>query len=159
MLVPVFLPFNLGKYILNAAITMLIYKPIVTALRKANLLAPSSNAAVACSGSATWASSWSPWSCSSPASWASWPGRVCCDTVTCPLLLLNVNSSEEPTLWVGSSFLPTQAFLYKVTFPLDFTQGFSVWIRQFDDFSSWMNFLQEWTLTNFRNVLLYQLVS
>lgn len=47
MLVPVFLPFNLGKYILNAAITMLIYKPIVTALRKANLLAPSSNAAVA----------------------------------------------------------------------------------------------------------------
>lgn len=47
MLVPVFLPFNLGKYILNAAVTMLIYKPIVTALRKANLLAPSSNAAVA----------------------------------------------------------------------------------------------------------------
>ena len=47
MLAPVFLPFNLGKYILNAAITMLIYKPIVTALRKANLLAPSSNAAVA----------------------------------------------------------------------------------------------------------------
>ena len=47
MLLPVFLPFNLGKYILNAAITMLIYKPIVTALRKANLLAPSSNAAVA----------------------------------------------------------------------------------------------------------------
>lgn len=43
MLLPVFLPFNLGKYILNAAITMLIYKPIVTALRKANLLAPSSS--------------------------------------------------------------------------------------------------------------------
>ena len=43
MLVPVFLPFNLGKYILNAALTMLIYKPIVTALRKANLLAPSSS--------------------------------------------------------------------------------------------------------------------
>ena len=42
MLVPVFLPFNLGKYILNAALTMLIYKPIATALRKANLLAPSS---------------------------------------------------------------------------------------------------------------------
>ena len=47
MLIPTLLPFNLGKYILNAAITMLIYKPIVTALRKANLLAPSSNAAVA----------------------------------------------------------------------------------------------------------------
>ena len=43
MLIPVFLPFNLGKYILNAALTMLIYKPIVTALRKANLLAPSSS--------------------------------------------------------------------------------------------------------------------
>lgn len=47
MLIPTLLPFNLGKYILNAAITMLIYKPIVTALRKANLLAPSSNAAAA----------------------------------------------------------------------------------------------------------------
>lgn len=45
MLLPVFLPFNLGKYILNAAVTMLIYKPIVTALRKAHLLAPSNNAA------------------------------------------------------------------------------------------------------------------
>jgi len=43
MLIPTLLPFNLGKYILNAAITMLIYKPIVTALRKANLLAPSSS--------------------------------------------------------------------------------------------------------------------
>ena len=41
MLVPVFLPFNLGKYILNAAITMLIYKPIVTALRRAKLAPPS----------------------------------------------------------------------------------------------------------------------
>ena len=47
MLIPTLLPFNLGKYILNAAITMLIYKPIVTALRTANLLAPSSNAAAA----------------------------------------------------------------------------------------------------------------
>lgn len=42
MLVPVFLPFNLGKYALNGALTMLIYKPIVNALRKAHLLAPSS---------------------------------------------------------------------------------------------------------------------
>lgn len=38
-----FLPFNLSKYALNAAITMLIYKPIVTALRKAHLIAPSSS--------------------------------------------------------------------------------------------------------------------
>ena len=43
MLVPIFLPFNLTKYALNAAITMLIYKPVVTALRKAHLIAPSSN--------------------------------------------------------------------------------------------------------------------
>jgi len=43
MLVPVFLPFNLTKYALNAAITMLIYKPVVTALRKAHLIAPSSS--------------------------------------------------------------------------------------------------------------------
>ncbi len=42
MLVPVFLPFNLSKCALNAAITMLIYKPVVTALRKANLVPPSS---------------------------------------------------------------------------------------------------------------------
>lgn len=42
MLVPVFLPFNLIKGALNAAITILIYKPIVNALRKANLIAPSS---------------------------------------------------------------------------------------------------------------------
>ena len=40
LLVPVFLPFNLSKYALNAAITMLIYKPVVTALRKAHLIPP-----------------------------------------------------------------------------------------------------------------------
>ena len=38
MLVPVFLPFNLVKGGINAALTMLIYKPVVTALRKAHLL-------------------------------------------------------------------------------------------------------------------------
>ena len=43
MLVPAFLPFNLSKYALNAAITMLIYKPVVNALRKAHLIAPSSS--------------------------------------------------------------------------------------------------------------------
>ena len=38
LLVPAFLPFNLLKGGLNAAITMLIYKPLVTALRKARLI-------------------------------------------------------------------------------------------------------------------------
>lgn len=37
MLPTVFLPFNLLKGGLNAALTMLIYKPVVTALRKAHL--------------------------------------------------------------------------------------------------------------------------
>lgn len=41
MLVPVFLPFNLIKGLLNSAITLLLYKPIVGALRKANLAPPS----------------------------------------------------------------------------------------------------------------------
>ena len=41
MLIPTFLPFNLVKGGLNAGITMLVYKPLVDALRKAGLLAPS----------------------------------------------------------------------------------------------------------------------
>ncbi len=41
MLVPVFLPFNLIKGGINAGITLLLYKPIVTALRKARLVEPS----------------------------------------------------------------------------------------------------------------------
>ena len=41
MLVPVFLPFNLVKGGLNAGLAMLLYKPIVTALRHAGLVAPS----------------------------------------------------------------------------------------------------------------------
>lgn len=45
MLVPVFLPFNLIKGGLNSAITMLLYKPIVTTLRKAHML-PESKAGV-----------------------------------------------------------------------------------------------------------------
>lgn len=40
LLIPVFLPFNLIKGGLNASITMLLYKPIVTALRRAHLLVP-----------------------------------------------------------------------------------------------------------------------
>ncbi len=38
LLLPAFLPFNLIKAIINAALTLLIYKPLVIALRKANLL-------------------------------------------------------------------------------------------------------------------------
>ena len=38
LLIPAFLPFNLIKGGLNAAITMLLYKPVVTALRRANLI-------------------------------------------------------------------------------------------------------------------------
>lgn len=45
MLLPVFLPFNLIKGAINAAITLLLYNPIVTALRKANLVEKSASAA------------------------------------------------------------------------------------------------------------------
>ncbi len=38
MLVPVFLPFNLLKNGLNMGITLLLYKPIVTAMRRAKLI-------------------------------------------------------------------------------------------------------------------------
>lgn len=38
MLFPIFLPFNLIKYGINTAVTLILYKPIVTALRKAHLL-------------------------------------------------------------------------------------------------------------------------
>lgn len=38
MLIPIFLPFNLLKGGLNTAITLLLYKPIVTALRKTNII-------------------------------------------------------------------------------------------------------------------------
>ena len=41
MLVPVFLPFNLVKGGINAGLTLLIYAPIVSALRKAKLVEPS----------------------------------------------------------------------------------------------------------------------
>ncbi len=43
MLLPVFLPFNLIKSGINASITILIYKPIVKALRKAKIIEPSKN--------------------------------------------------------------------------------------------------------------------
>ncbi len=38
LLIPAFLPFNLIKGGLNAAITMLLYKPVVTVLRRSNLI-------------------------------------------------------------------------------------------------------------------------
>ena len=38
LLIPAFLPFNLIKGGLNAALTMLLYKPVVTALRRSNLI-------------------------------------------------------------------------------------------------------------------------
>lgn len=42
MLIPVFLPFNLAKWGMNMAATLLFYKPVVGALRKAGLAPPSS---------------------------------------------------------------------------------------------------------------------
>lgn len=41
MLIPVFLPFNLIKGGMNMAVTLLLYKPVVEALRAARLVAPS----------------------------------------------------------------------------------------------------------------------
>ena len=38
MLPTAFLPFNLVKALMNGALTMLLYKPVVTALRKARLV-------------------------------------------------------------------------------------------------------------------------
>lgn len=42
MLLPVFLPFNLTKALMNGSLTMLLYKPVVVALRKAHLAPESS---------------------------------------------------------------------------------------------------------------------
>ena len=42
LLIPTFLPFNLIKGGINATLTVLLYKPVVTALRKARLVPPSS---------------------------------------------------------------------------------------------------------------------
>ena len=43
MLLPVFLPFNLIKGGINATLAMLLYKPVVTTLRKAGLVSESSS--------------------------------------------------------------------------------------------------------------------
>lgn len=45
LLLPAILPFNILKGCLNGAITFLIYKPVVSALRRANLIVPSSGRA------------------------------------------------------------------------------------------------------------------
>ena len=50
MLPTVFLPFNLFKGAVNAGITMLIYKPVVGALRKAHLIEASASSAPGKSG-------------------------------------------------------------------------------------------------------------
>ncbi len=44
MLVPVFLPFNLLKAVLNSAITMLLYKPLSSVMRKAHVLPETTSA-------------------------------------------------------------------------------------------------------------------
>ena len=46
LLFPVFLPFNLFKGVMNAALTLLLYKPVVRGLRKASLI-PETKAAAA----------------------------------------------------------------------------------------------------------------
>lgn len=43
MLVPIILPFNLVKGGMNMAATLLLYKPVVTALRRSGLVAPSTS--------------------------------------------------------------------------------------------------------------------
>lgn len=45
MLIPTFLPFNLLKGGINAAATILLYKPIITALRRTGLIASSASSA------------------------------------------------------------------------------------------------------------------
>lgn len=46
LLVPAFIPFNLLKGGINTALTLLLYKPLVSSLRKANLLASSDTVTV-----------------------------------------------------------------------------------------------------------------
>jgi len=50
MLLPVFMPFNLVKAAMNASLTMVLYKPVVTALRKGGLAPESTGQAEAKSG-------------------------------------------------------------------------------------------------------------
>lgn len=43
MLVPMFLPFNAVKALLNSALVLCLYKPLITALRRARLVPPASD--------------------------------------------------------------------------------------------------------------------
>lgn len=43
MLLPIFLPFNLFKTAMNSALAMVLYKPVVSALRSSRLLPPAEN--------------------------------------------------------------------------------------------------------------------
>ena len=51
MLIPVFMPFNIIKAGLNAGITFFLYKPVITALRKARLVPSSGQTATGSKGS------------------------------------------------------------------------------------------------------------
>ena len=53
MLLPAFLPFNFITAILNAALTLLIYKPVVRGLRRANLVPPQTSSSTARKGLTT----------------------------------------------------------------------------------------------------------
>lgn len=53
MILPIFLPFNLIKGAVNSIATMLLYKPVVMALRRANL-APESQNATSSQGKIKW---------------------------------------------------------------------------------------------------------
>ena len=52
LLLPLLLPFNFAKACLNASLTMLLYKPVITALRRAGLVASKTPTASASHGTA-----------------------------------------------------------------------------------------------------------
>ena len=54
MLVPMFLPFNLLKAGLNSALVLVLYKPLVTALRKANLVPSQAKSSGAANKTGVW---------------------------------------------------------------------------------------------------------
>ena len=54
MLIPMFLPFNLLKAGLNSALVLVLYKPLVTALRKANLVPSQSKSSGASNKTGVW---------------------------------------------------------------------------------------------------------
>ena len=54
MLIPMFLPFNLLKAGLNSALVLVLYKPLVTALRKANLVPSQANSSGTAAKTGVW---------------------------------------------------------------------------------------------------------